>query len=317
MKKHKVLFTEKYLTKEGKKFLEDNNCEVIVKEIKYMTDEEMIDFLKDFDAIIAGGENYREKVLKSLKNLKIIARLGVGYEKVDIAAAEEAGIIITNTPGTTDRAVSEMTLALMLSLLRRIPWFNNELKQGIWKSETTVTELSNSLIGIVGMGHIGKDVIRLLQGFGCKIFACDLVWDEEFARKYNVERLTIEELFEKCDFISIHVPLGEQTRGMIGRDLLRRMKLNAYIINTSRGAIIDKAAIKEVLQEKLIAGAAIDAFWEEPCMPDDDFLRLENLIATPHVAYNTYECRIRNVEEAAREVVAVLSGKEPRFRVHK
>ena len=311
--RHKVLFTERYLTEEGKAYLEQNDCEVVTRFLRWQPEKELIDALKDCDAVIAGGEVYSEQVINSAKKLKIIARLGAGYDHVDLSAASRAGVTVTNTPGATSKAVAEMVLGLMLALLRRIPIYDAGMKRGIWDQEPTVTELGSSAVGIVGMGFIGREVIRLLQSFGPRVVAYDVVWDPDFARANAVERVSMERLMEVSDIVSIHVPLNEKTRGLINAGLLKRMKSTAYLINTSRGAVIEKEALKYALENHLLAGAALDAHWDTPAAPDDPIVRMENVIATPMVGYNTRQCQARMVKAAAEEVVAVLNGRTPRY----
>ena len=206
-----------------------------------------------------------------------------------------------------------MVLGLMLALLRRIPIYDAGMKRGIWDQEPTVTELGSSAVGIVGMGFIGREVIRLLQSFGPRVVAYDVVWDPDFARANAVERVSMERLMEVSDIVSIHVPLNEKTRGLINAGLLKRMKSTAYLINTSRGAVIEKEALKYALENHLLAGAALDAHWDTPAAPDDPIVRMENVIATPMVGYNTRQCQARMVKAAAEEVVAVLNGRTPRY----
>ena len=222
--RHKVLFTERYLTEEGKAYLEQNDCEVVARFLRWQPEKELIDALKDCDAVIAGGEVYSEQVINSAKKLKIIARLGAGYDHVDLSAASRAGVTVTNTPGATSKAVAEMVLGLMLALLRRIPIYDAGMKRGIWDQEPTVTELGSSTVGIAGMGFIGREVIRLLQSFGPRVVAYDVVWDPDFARANAVERVSMERLMEVSDIVSIHVPLNEKTRGLINAGLLKLMK---------------------------------------------------------------------------------------------
>ncbi|NPV54314.1 MAG: phosphoglycerate dehydrogenase [Firmicutes bacterium] len=311
----KVIFTESYLTEEGRHYLESNNCEVGVKSLRWEPEEELIDALRDADAVIAGGEKYSERVLMAAKKLKVIARLGTGTDAIDLAAATLAGITITNTPGANSPAVAEMTLGLMLSLCRQIPQLDSSMKKGIWK-QPVATELSSSTVGIVGMGCIGHEVIKRLKPFGSRIVVFDVVRDSDFAEKWGVEYVSLEHLMEISDIVSIHVPLRDDTRGLINADLLRRMKPTAYLVNTSRGPVVEREALMHALEKKLIAGAALDVHWREPCEPNDPLVIMENVIATPHVGYNTREAQARMVKAAAEDVVAVLNGRPPRFPVN-
>jgi phosphoglycerate dehydrogenase-like enzyme len=313
--KYKVLFTESYLTPEGRKILEEGGCQVDTEFLRFESEDKLIHALQDYDGVIAGGELYSERVMKSLKKLKIIARLGAGTDQVDLKAAARAGVEVCNTPGATARAVAEMTMALMLSFTRRVPWHNDDMKKGIWNQNPTAMEITGSTVGIVGMGYIGREVIRLLQSFSAEIVAYDIVWNEAFAAENQVRRVSLPQLMEISDIVSIHTPLTDETRGFINASLLKKMKPTAFVINTSRGPVIDKHDLLVALQNKQIAGAALDALWEEPPEPDDPVIRMENVIAVPHVAFNTNECKARMVRMAAEEVLRVLSGQGARYSV--
>lgn len=311
----KVLFTENYLTDEGGKILENARYEVAAEFLRWESQDRLIDALQDCDAVIAGGELYSEPVIRSAKKLKLIARLGAGTDQVDLEAAARIGVQVTNTPGATARAVAEMTLALMLSFARGVPRHNAALKKGTWDQDPTAIEISGSTVGIIGMGFIGREVIRLLQSFSPEIVAYDVVWDDTFAAENRVRRVSLPELMEASDIVSIHTPLNEATRGFLNSFLLNKMKRTAFLINTSRGPVIDKDDLLAALLNKRIAGAALDALWEEPIEPDDPIIGMENVIATPHIGFNTQDCKARMVRMAAEEVVRVLSGEKPRYPV--
>ena len=313
---YQVLFVETFLTQQARRYLEEHDCVVTTRPISDPSSEEsVVQAVKGYDAVIAGGEVYSEKVIESLEGLKIIARKGVGYDNVDIGAAVRAGILVTNTPGATSRAVAEMTIALMFSLLRRLPQFDAEMKNGVFRQEPTVSELQACTVGIVGMGHIGSEVIRLLAPFEPSFMAYDISWNTQFADAYDVRYRDLNELAVAADFVSIHVPLNRHTQNLIGADLFRRMKPTAYLINTSRGPVVDKDALYTALVEKKIAGAGIDVHWEKPIRDDDPLVALESVIATPQIAYNTAECQARMMMTAAEEVVAALNGRGVRYAI--
>ena len=313
--KYKILFTETYITQEGIEYLNAHDCEVICDYLRWKSEDELIAALQGIDGVIAGGEKYSPKVINAARNLKIIARLGSGFDAVDIETASKAGILVTNTPGATASAVAELALGLCLSALRRIPQMNGKLKAGVWE-QSTGRELSSCVVGIIGTGFIGREFARLIRPFGCKVLAFDVFKNKKFADEYGVVYVNLEEIAKNCDVISIHLPLFHDTEGMINTDFLSKMKADAYIINTSRGQVIDKTALKNALEQGVIAGAAIDAHWEEPCKPVDEIVILPNVICTPHIGYNTKETKRRMIQMASDEILAVLRGENPKYNVY-
>ena len=313
---YRVLFVESYFDPTAREYLESNDCELTIAPLENSeSEDEVIQAVKGFDAVIAGGEIYSERVIGALDGLKIIARKGVGFDRVDLEAAKRAGILVTNTPGATSRAVAEMTIAMMFSLLRRLPRHDANIKNGIWDRTPTVSELRTLTIGIVGMGHIGSEVIKLLKPFGASFVAFDKTWNAQFAREHQVKRVSLETLMEGSDFVSIHVSLNPATKGLVSADLLGKMKPTAYLINTSRGPVVDKAALRNVLENNKIAGAGIDVHWTEPVSADDPIAGNKNVIATPMIAYNTRECAARMMMAAAEGVVAALHGRPVKYEL--
>jgi D-3-phosphoglycerate dehydrogenase len=312
----KILVTVPYMTDEGRSFLKENGCEIAAWDPAGAGEEELIDKLSDCHAVIAGGEQYTKRVLDAIADhIKIVARTGVGTDAIDLKAAAEAGVVVTNTPGATSKAVAEMTLALMLSFMRNIPKFSEDMKAGRWDQSYTAREISDLTVGLIGMGNIGKEVVRLLRPFGMPLMGFDVNWDKDFADEYDVRLASLDELASNCDVVSIHVPLNEHTRGMIDMGFLKAMRKSAFIINTSRGAVIDRESLQKALSEDIIAGAALDAQFDIPCKPGDPILASSNVIATPQVAYKTKECIERMVITAAKEIVAVFKGEVPKYPV--
>ena len=281
-----------------------------------MTEDEFCREIRGVDAVIAGGERYTEKVFQAADKLKIVARTGAGYDKVDTVAAAKHSIWVTTTPGATSNAVADFTLGLILCVLRNIPAMVQEMKGGEW-NQFRGRELASLTLGVVGAGSIGREVIKRARGFGARILAYDVQPDSAFAEKWQVQYVSLDELMAQSDVVSLHTPLNAQTRGLIDERRLKSMKREAYLVNTSRPEVVDKKALAKALGAKEIAGAAIDVHEPRPTTPDDPLVRLANVIATPWTAYNTEACIAKMCINAAKDAVRVLHGGTPRFPVNK
>ena len=245
------------------------------------------EFLKDADGVILGLEEIDRHVLKQLENVKIIAKYGVGLDNLDVSSAEELGITIGWTGGVNKRSASEQALGFMLGLSRNLFFSSFPLKNGKWEKEGGRL-LSGSCVGIIGCGHIGTDVIYLLQSFKCRILICDILDKSGVVDTYGATQVLQDELLAEADVISLHVPLTGLTQGMVNEEFLQKMKPTAYLINNSRGPVVEQQALKNALQQKIIAGAALDVFESEP--PEDlEFLDLPNLMVTPHIGGSANE----------------------------
>lgn len=248
---------------------------------------ELLDFIGDAEGIIVGLEEIGLEILNDLPNLKVIAKYGVGLNNIDLDACAKRKIRIGWTGGVNRLSVAEMTLGYMLMLCRNLYITSNELKQGVW-NKSGGFQLSGKTIGIIGVGYIGKELIRLLQPFGCTILVNDIINQTDFYHKNNLIEVTKKELYARSDIISIHTPLDNTTKGMINQQVFKQMKSSAFILNSARGGIIDEKDLKMALQNHFIAGAAIDAYIEEP-PTDTELLQLPNLICTPHIGGNAQE----------------------------
>ena len=247
----------------------------------------IVGFLKDADGVILGLEEMDRHVLQQLENVKMIAKYGVGLDNLDVSSAEELGITIGWTGGVNKRSASEQALGFMLGLSRNLFFSSFPLKNGKWEKEGG-SFLTGKTVGIIGCGHIGADLIYLLQPFNCQILICDILDKSGVVDTYGATQVLQDELLAEADIISFHVPLTELTQGMVNDEFLQKMKPTAYLINNSRGPVVNQKALKNALQGKIIAGAALDVFESEP--PDDlDFLALPNLMVTPHIGGNANE----------------------------
>lgn len=251
------------------------------------TQNELIEFLSKCDAAIVGLDKITEEVLSKVPNLKAISKYGVGLDNIDFEACKKYGVEVLHTQGVNKRSVSELALGCMLSLSRNIYVTSNDLKNGNWNKSGGI-QLSGKTVGIIGVGHIGKDLIELLKPFNCNILVNDIIDQTAYYQANNLAECTKDEIYKNADVITIHTPLTSDLKHLINKDTLLMMKPNAIVINTARGGLINQDDLKWALQNKVIAAAAIDAYEVEP--PDDkDFVKLPNLITTPHIGGNAQE----------------------------
>ena len=273
------------------------------------TPAELRAFLGDAVGAIVSTDPFDHDVLAASPNLKVIARVGVGFDTIDLAAATAAGVLVTITPGANDQSVADHTLALMLALVRRLPEHDRSLREHRWDRGGALTprDLYSATVGLIGSGRIGRAVVRRLRGFGSRI----LVTDPALERAEDGTTLVgLDQLLAESDVVSIHVPLMPQTRGLIGDRELALMRPTAVLINTARGHIVDEAALAQALRDGRLAGAAIDAFTDEPPF-GSELLELPNVIVTPHIAGLSLESISAMTTQATQSVVEVLRGGVP------
>jgi D-3-phosphoglycerate dehydrogenase / 2-oxoglutarate reductase len=289
--------------------LEKNNIDYLINPLnRKLTEEELIEMVVDFDVIIAGTEPITKKVMKAASNLKMISRVGIGLDSVDLLEAEKKGIIVSYTPDAPAPAVSELTIGLMLATLRSVQMSNMDMHNGKWH-RFFGRRLSEVVIGVVGVGRIGTGVLQHLQGFGCpKILANDINPNHELDREFNIEWVTKSEIYQKSDVITIHTPLTVKTKNMIKKDELLSMKSDAIVVNTARGGIINESDLFDVMQAGHLSGAAIDVFGFEPYI--GKLRDIQRCILTAHMGSMSIDCRTRMEIEATEEVVRFLTGKK-------
>lgn len=283
------------------------------------TEEDVIEKCKDADALISQYAPFSRKVIESLEKCKIIARYGVGYNTIDIDAATEKGIIVGNVTDYCLDEVSDHTISLLLSSARKITKLSNAVKSGIWDFNISVPvfRLRGRVLGLIGFGNIPQMVAKKAQAFGLNVIAYDPFVSETVANELNVKLVTLDELCEQSDFVSVHVPLNKHTEGMISDDQFNKMKKEAFIINTSRGPIIDEKALITALQDKKIAGAGLDVLEVEPIDPNNPLVTMDNVVLTPHAAFYSVEGEEELKRKTAQNVADVLSGYYPTYLVNK
>jgi len=276
------------------------------------TEEACIRMLKGYQAVIALNETFSKKVLQALApELKIVARFGLGYDKVDVESARELGICVTNAAGTMAGGVAETAILLMLEAARRFPQYNAEMHHGIWKKEFSGTQLEGKTVGIVGFGSIGRKLAQYCQGFHCETLTYDPYCRPEDLQLYGTKQVSLEELAKMSDYISVHCPLLPKTRHIIDETFFRNMKPSAILVNTSRGPTVDEEALAEALVHGRIAGAGLDVYETEP-LPETSPLRgLDSVVLLPHIASFTKESMMECALDVERSICDVRSGRVP------
>ena len=254
---------------------------------KKFNQNELIEFIGSADALIVGLDLINEDVLRQCSNLKIISKYGVGLNNIDIEACKKRNVVIGWTGGVNKLSVAEMALGFMLMFARNLFIASNELKTGKW-NKSAGFQISGKTVGIIGLGHIGKELVMLIKPFGCNLLANDIIDQDDFFIENDIKKASKQEIFKTCDFVTVNTPHNETTNNMVDINVLKSMKNSAYILNIARGGIIHEEDLKYALKNNIIAGAAIDAYEEEP-PSDQEFLELPNLICTPHIGGNAKE----------------------------
>jgi len=279
-----------------------------------LTKEQLRKEVVDVDGVILGVEKFDEELIAAAPRLKIIARYGVGYDNIDVGTATSRRIHVTYTPSVLSDAVADLTFAFILTLSRRIIEADRYVKSGEWGKGIAFPlgfDVVRKTLGIVGLGRIGMKVIERAKAFNMDIIYYDVIRNRRAEEKYGARSVTLKELLRGSDYVSIHVPLTEKTEGVIGKNELMLMKSTAFLINTSRGSIVDQQALYEALKEKRIAGAGLDVFQHEPIPSDDPMLKLSSVVLTPHVGSGTVETRLAMAMMAVDDIIKVLKGEEP------
>jgi D-3-phosphoglycerate dehydrogenase len=312
----KVLVTNASFAKYSKRaeeILQDYGLEIIRVKQPVTGENDLLGQLDDVVAIITGLEPVTGKVINSAPRLRVIVKHGIGVDNIDLDAAKEKGVIVANSPGTNREAVADLVFGLMLSLARKIPQSDRQVREGKWPKVFGQSVWGKTL-GIIGLGVIGKSVAQRAKGFNMKVLAFDKYWDEEFASANGIIRSEVDEILKESDYVTLHVPLMEETRNLIGEKQLSIMKPTAYLINAARGGVVDEDALYKALKEGRIAGAGIDVFSTEP-PTQSPLLGLQNVILTPHMGGFTDGALSMTSEFVSQVVVDALKGREIRSRI--
>jgi D-3-phosphoglycerate dehydrogenase len=247
-------------------------------------------------------------MLEGAPDLKVVGRAGVGVDNIDVAAASERGVAVMNSPGGNTISAAELTMALMLTVARRVTEADRSIREGRWERATLQgVELRGKTLGVVGAGRIGWEVAQRCRAFGMRVIVYDPYLALDRVDELHPLLVPLDRLIESSDIITLHVPLNAETRGMIGSDALGRMKKGAFVINVSRGGVVDEDALALALTEGRIAGAGLDVYEHEPIPPDSPLLTAPNLVLTPHLGASTKEAQIQVALEVARNMRAALA----------
>jgi len=303
------------ISNEGLDILKKAGAEVDIK--LGLKPEELKSIISGYDALIVRSQTkVTAEVIKAGKKLKVIARAGAGVDNIDVNEATEQGILVVNAPASNTIAVAEHVFGLMLALVRHIPQAHHTLKSGVWaKSEFMGTELRGKTLGIIGLGKIGAEVAKRAKAFEMEVIAHDPFVTVDYAHNLQVELISLKKLLRESDFITLHSALTAETRGLIGAKEIALVKPTVRIINCARGALIDEEALAKAIEEKKIAGAAVDVYCKEPAT-DCVLFKCGNIIHTPHIAASTTEAQTVAATTVAEQIVDVLNGRPPKYQVN-
>lgn len=296
-----------YYVREPVEFLQRHGCEVeLVPQGRELSEQKLSELVINFDGIIVGTEKITERVIGTGGRLKVIAKHGAGTDNIDMASAAKRGIAVVSAPGANSDAVADLTMGLLLGVARDVVRADRAVREGNWPRVVGV-QLTNKVLGIIGLGQIGKRVAKRAIGFGMRVVAYDILPDHTFAQQFGLSYLPLDSLLTESDFVSVNVSLNAATKQLIGKRELGLMKGDATLISISRGEVIDEEALYHALKEKKIRAAALDVFTIEP-LKDSPLTELDNVIVTPHMGGYTFEALRETGMTCARGIVAALQG---------
>jgi D-3-phosphoglycerate dehydrogenase len=287
-------------------------AEVRLADPAALTEAAVIDLARDADAIVCDAAPITRRVLESCRRVRVVSEYGIGYDNIDVAAATELGVWVANVPGFCTEDVADHTIALVLALARRLPSLDRAVKSGRWGAGVAgpMRRLSSQTLGLIGFGRIGQAAARKASALGLRVLACSPHTTPERARQHGAEAASLDEVLARSDYLALLAPATDETRGMIDRAALAKMKPTAYLVNCGRGSLVDEAALVEALAAGRIAGAALDVFATEPPR-GSPLLGLENVLLTPHAAFYSEESLLDLQSGACRNAIAVLTGGRP------
>jgi D-3-phosphoglycerate dehydrogenase / 2-oxoglutarate reductase len=310
MKTYKVVITDNVFPSLDLERLRLDSIGAFLLESPSNHEEDIISVAKSADAILVGYAPITSKIINSLRKCKIIARYGIGVDNIDIKAANQKGIPITNVPDYCVDEVSNHAFALLLALARKIVNLDGTVKKGVWSYDDhrPIYRLYGKVLGLIGFGKIARDLVKKVKHFGFDILVYDPYVSFEISKEYDVKFVSKKEILKESDFISLHLPLTPKTKCIISKKELKKMKKTAYLINTSRGRLVDEKALSIALEEKWIAGAALDVLSnEKEINSNHPLVKLNNIILTPHMAFYSEESikdlRIKAVDEVIRALM--------------
>ena len=299
----------------AKKALEEANAEVV--QAPSSSEEDIIKAAENADAILVTYAKLNENILRSLKNCKAIGRFGIGVDNIDLKVAGELGISVNYVPDYCLDEVSDQAMAMIISMARKIPQSNKLVQSGRWEMPAVVPmyRLRGKTVGLIGFGNIPRLMTPKAQAFGFNVIASDPYAPKELFEKYGVESVSMDELYERSDFISVHAPLLPETKGLVNKDAFKKMKDTAIIVNTARGPLINEKDLVEALDKNEIGGAGLDVVETEPLPENSPLIGRDNVILAPHTAFYSVEALEELQTKAASDVARVLNGEEPVYPI--
>ena len=310
---HKVLSAARSfgkVSKEPVRYLESRGFEVVFTDLPQpLSEDDLAGIIKGMDAIICGNDYVTKKVFQAADRLKVVSKHGVGVDRIDLEAAAEYGVVVTNTPGANTEAVAELAVGLIFALSRQIVQAHFSTREGAW-SRFVGKEILGKKVGIIGLGRIGRAVARRMKALGGEVIAYDVIRDDEFAAKMEIKYVELDELLGQSDIVTLHIPVTKGTENFLDRRRIGAMKRGALLVNTARGELVDEEALAEALKAGYVGGAALDVYKKEP-PKGSPLLGLDNCITLPHIGAYSREALERMGMMAAENVVAVITGKKP------
>lgn len=317
MARAKVFVTRKLFDEAISLIEEYADVEVYESEEEPAPYDLILEKVRDIDGLLCLlTDKIDARIIEAGERLKVISNYAVGYDNIDVEVATKRGIYVTNTPGVLTETTADLAWAILMAIARRVVEADKYVRAGRWvhawgPKMMLGSDVHGKTLGIVGLGRIGSAVARRAKGFNMRVIYYDVFRREDLERELGLEYKPLEELLKEADYVTLHVPLTKETYHLIGERELNLMKPTAYLINTSRGAVIDQKALYKALKERRIAGAALDVFEKEPIDPDDPLLELDNVVLTPHIGSASIETRKKMAMIAAENLVSVLRGVEP------
>ena len=316
MPKPKVLVTRKFFDEAIDLIKTVADVEIYPSEEDPIPREVLLDKVQDIDGLLPMlTDRVDQTLLDRGKRLKVVSNYAVGYNNIDVNEATKHGVMVTNTPDVLTDTTADCAFMLLMAISRRLVEVDKFVREGkwvkAWRPKMLLgSDITGKTLGIIGLGRIGKAVVPRAKGFNMKILYHNRNPDPE-AEKLGVEYRSMDEILAESDYISLHVPLNDNTKHLIGEPELKKMKKTAYLINTSRGPVVDENALTKALKENRIAGAGLDVLYEEPTNPKNPLLKLDNVIVAPHIGSATIETRLAMAMKAATNLTAALKGEQP------
>jgi D-3-phosphoglycerate dehydrogenase / 2-oxoglutarate reductase len=286
------------------------DVEIVPRDVDLFVEDNLVRLVGEYDAIVAGSEPYTRRVIEAAQRLRVIARTGVGFDAIDLDACDRNGVVVAITPGVNHHAVAEHTLALLLGVARGFPLLDRQVHEGVWQRVARPRVMGRTL-GVVGLGRIGRAVAWRAVGLGMQVLAYEPYPDREFVEQWRIELTTLDDLFARSDYVSLHCPMSIENRHLINADSIEKMKPGAVLINTSRGGLVDERALCRALQSGRLRAAGLDVFETEPLPLDSPLLRLDNVLLSGHVAVLDEESHRDTFELAARIIIDLKIGEWP------